>query len=333
MAMRRREFTALLGSVAAAWSLPARAEPPVSVKRRIAAMINYAANNPDTHEVRQVFEQSLESFGWTVGRNLTIDYRFGIADPGTAKKAVADLIALKPDLIFANSVAATRAAKEATPDIPIVFNAVSEPVSLGFVTSLSHPGGNITGFSNLEPSVGGKWLELLKSIAPSVSHVGIMYNPASTVVARQFIAAMAAAGPSFGLITVEAPVHEVADIDAAMERLGKEPGGSLITLPDTFLGLHFRHIVELESQWMLPAIHPFRYYADAGSLMSYGPDLVDQFRRAASYINKIFRGEKAADLPVQQPTKFDFVINQKTAKMLGLSVSPELLATADKVIE
>ena len=242
--------------------------------------------------MREVFEQSLSKLGWKVGQNLDIDYRLGIAEPEIAKKAVAELVALKPDLIFANSVAATRAAKEATQEIPVVFNGVSEPISLGFVSSLSHPGGNITGFSNLEPSVGGKWLELLKSIAPQVSHVGIMFNPASTRVAPQFVDAIAAAAPRFALTTAKAPVREAVDIDAAMESLGMKSGGALITLPDTFLGLHFKQIVELEARWRLPAIHPFRYFVDAGSLMSYGPDLVDQFRQAASYIDRIFRGRR-----------------------------------------
>jgi putative ABC transport system substrate-binding protein len=331
--MRRRAFIGLIAGAAVTWPFAVRGQQSGAAKRRIGAMIIYAASNPTSRKAQEVFEQSLAQRGWTVNRNLEIDYRWGIADPETAQKAAAELISLKPDLILANSVAATRAAKRATRDIPIVFNGVSEPISLGFVTSLSRPGGNITGFSNLEPSVGGKWLELLKSIAPNISRVGIMYNPVSTVVAPQFVAAAAAAAPSFGLVTVDAPVHQATDIDAAMEQLGKEPGGALITLPDTFLALHSKQIVELEMKWRLPAIHPFKYFVDLGSLMSYGPDLVEQFQQAASYVDKIFRGEKPADLPVQQPTKFEFIINQRAAKMLGLTMPPSLLAVADEVIE
>lgn len=331
--MRRREFFALLGSAVAAWPIAGRSQPTAGAKRRVGALIIYAETNPDSHKVRKVLEQSLKALGWKIGQNLDIDYRFGIAERARARDAVADLIALRPDLIFANSVAATRAATQATRDIPIVFNGVSEPVRLGFVSSLSHPGRNVTGFSNLEPSVGGKWLELLKTVAPQITHVTIMFNPSSTKVAEEFAAATATAASHFGITAVEARVHEPADIDKAMKRIGEQLGGSLITPPDTFLGLHFREVVQQERRWRLPAIHPFRYFVDAGSLMSYGPDVEDQFRQAALYINRILHGESPADLPVQQPTKFEFVINLKAAKVLRLNVPSSVLATADEVIE
>jgi len=331
--MRRREFISLVGSAVAAWPTLPQAAPAGPPKRRIGAMLIYADNNPEGHRAREVFEKSLQRLGWKLGQNLEIDYRTGIGQPETARQAVADLLASKPDLIFANSVAATQAAKEATRDIPVVFNGVSEPVSLGFVASLSHPGGNITGFSNFEPSIGGKWIELLKAIAPQASHVEVMFNPNSTRIAAQFITAIQSAAPKFGLTSSEAVVQQSGDIGVAMERLGAQTGGALLTLPDTFLNLYSKQIVDLEMRWHLPAMHPFRYFVDEGSLMSYGPDLVEQFQQAAVYVDKVFRGEKPADLPVQQPTKFNFVINARAAKALGLDVPPALLATADEVIE
>ena len=331
--MRRRDFLGVLGGAAAAWPIAVRAQQTAGMSRRIGVMIIYPESNPTSRKIIAAFQHSLENLGWMVGRNLEIDYRWGVAEPEKAKAAAAQLLSLHPDLLLANSVAATRAAQQATRSVPIVFNGVSEPISLGFVTSLDHPGGNITGFTNLEPSVGGKWLELLKDIVPHLSRVAVMFNPASTAIAPQFVSAAAAAATRFGLTIVDDPVHEPNDIEAAMTALASKPGGALITLPDTFLGLHFKQIVDLELRWRLPAIHPFRYFVDAGSLMSYGPDLVDQFRQSAIYVDKIFRGKKPADLPVQQPTKFEFVINSKTANLLGLTVPQSILVAADEVIQ
>jgi putative ABC transport system substrate-binding protein len=215
----------------------------------------------------------------------------------------------------------------------LVQTGVSEPVAQGFVASLARPGGNTTGFTNLEPSVGGKWVELLKDIAPRVTRVAVMFNPASTSIAAQFVRSVEAAGVKLGLETAEARVHEFAEIDAVLTRLGREPGIGLILPPDTFTGFHHKLIVELAARYRLPAIYPFGYFAVAGGLVAYGPDVTDQFRRAATYVDRIFQGEPPGDLPVQQPTKFELVINLKTAKALGLTVPPTLLARADEVIE
>jgi putative tryptophan/tyrosine transport system substrate-binding protein len=328
----RREFMACLGGAAAAWPLAARAQQPERM-RRIGAMILYSENDPQSRRVVTAFEQGMEKLGWTVGRNLQIDYRFGISEPASAQRATTELLNLAPDLMLAQSPSALRAAQQATHTIPIVFTAVSEPVALGFVASLAHPGGNTSGFTNLEPSVGGKWLELLKEIAPNVTHVAVMANPAVTPAFSLFYRSIEAAAARFAVETTMAPVGEAAEIEAVMTRLGREPGSGLILPPDTFVAFHYKLIAELAARNRLPAIYPFGYYAAAGGLITYGPDIPDEFRRAAAYVDRIFRGERPGDLSVQQPIKFELVINLKTAKALGLHVPQTLLALADEVIE
>ncbi|SDR58119.1 putative ABC transport system substrate-binding protein [Rhizobiales bacterium GAS113] len=330
--MRRREFIMLVGSAAVAWPLAARAQQPERM-RRIGVLIVVSENDPESRTRVTAFQQGLEKLGWTVGRNVQIDYRFDISDDERARAATADLLRLAPDLMVANSGAALRAVQEATRTVPIVFVAVSEPVAQGFVASLARPGGNTSGFANLEPSVGAKWLELLREIAPRVTRVAFMFNPEASPVAPLFIPSADAAAPKFGMEMVMAPVHEPAEIEAVMTRLGGEPGAGLIIPPDTFMAFHYKLIIELAARSRMPAIYAFRFYAAAGGLVSYGPDIDDQFRRAAGYVDRILRGEKAGDLPVQQPTKFEFVINLRTAKALGLTITPSILARADEVIE
>jgi putative ABC transport system substrate-binding protein len=330
--MRRRDFITLLGGAAVAWPLTTHAQQAERV-RRIGVLIVLSENDSQSQGRITAFQQGLEKLGWTVGRNLAIDYRWGVSDPERARAATAELLSLAPDLILANALSAARGAQQATRTVPIVFTGVSEPVAQGLVASLARPGGNTTGFTNLEPSVGGKWLELLKEIAPRVTRVAVIFNPASASIAAQFVRSVESAGVKLGLETVEARVHELAEIEAVVTRLGREPGVGLIFPPDTFTGFHHKLIVELAARYRLPAIYPFQYFAAAGGLVSYGSDVTDQFRRAASYVDRIFRGEKPADLPVQQPTKFEFVINLKTAASLGLSVPQTLLVAADEVIE
>jgi ABC-type uncharacterized transport system substrate-binding protein len=264
---------------------------------------------------------------------VQIDYRWGVSGPERAQAAIGELLTLAPDLILSHSVSATRAAQQATRTVPIVFTAVSEPMALGFVASLARPGGNITGFSNLEPSVGGKWLELLKEIAPHTNRVAIMFNPSSTGIAAQFVRAARSAAPTFAIDIVEAKIRLASDIEPVLAKLKDHSGTALLVLPDTFLAFHYKLIVELAARYSLPAIYAFRYYAAAGGLVSYGPDISDQFRRAASYVDRILRGEKAGELPVQQPVKFEFVINLKSARALGLSIPLHLQQIADEVIE
>ena len=314
---KRRKFITLIGGATVAWPLAARAQQPERM-RRISVLIVLPENDPQSQARVAVLQQGLEKLGWTVGRNLAIDYRWGVSDVERARATTLELLNLAPDLILANAISAVRGAQLATRTVPIVFTGVSEPVIQGVVASLARPGGNITGFTNLEPSVGGKWVELLKEIAP-VMRVAVMFNPASTSAAVQFIQSMGVAAAKLRLEMVEARVSNVAEIEPVLTKLGREPSVGLILPPDSFTGLHHKLIVELAGRFRLPTIYPFGYFAAAGGLVSYGPDVTDQFRRSADYINRIFRGEAPGDLPVQQPTKFELVINLKTAKALGLT--------------
>jgi putative ABC transport system substrate-binding protein len=328
--MRRREFIAgLAGS--AAWQFAARAQQPGQI-RRIAFMSNYAEGDPEITRRVKMFEQTLEMLGWTGPRKLQIDRRWNIITLDKAHTAVSELLNLSPDLIFAGIGQALIAAKAATRTIPIVFVAVSEPVTRGFVQSLAHPGGNITGFTNLEPSVGSKWLQLLKEIAPGVGRVAVVFNPESSA-AAPFFRSVEASGGKFGVEVFMLSVRDPAEITAAIETFSRQPGGGLINLPDGFSPAHRKLFVELTARYGLPAIYPTRVFADAGGLISYAVDFVEQYRQAAIYVDRILRAEKPAELPVQQPTKFELVINNKTAKALGLTIPETLLATADEVIE
>jgi putative tryptophan/tyrosine transport system substrate-binding protein len=330
--VKRREFIALLGGAAAPWPLAAGAQQAERI-RRIGMLIVFPQTDPSSRRRVEALLQGLARLGWSVGHNLTVDYRWGVADDESARTATAELLALGPDLIVANATTALAAARRATGTVPIVFTGVSEPVAQGFVAGLARPGGNITGFTNLEPSASAKWLELLKEIAPNVRRVAIMFKPGLSQTVPLFHEALKSAAPKFGIEPVEATVHDAAQIEAASSALAREPGGGLVILPDTFLAAHHQLIVDLAARHRLPAIYPFRYFASAGGLVSYGPDVDDQFRQAAGYVDRILRGEKPADLPVQQPTKFDMVINLRTAKALRLDVPPTLLVTANEVIE
>jgi putative tryptophan/tyrosine transport system substrate-binding protein len=330
--MRRREFIALLSSGVTAWPLAARAEQGERM-RRVGALIVFPESDPSSRRRTAALEQELARLGWTFGRNLQIDYRWGVSGDERARAAAAELLALNPDLILANATTAAAAAQRATRTVPIVFTGVSEPVAQGFVASLTRPGGNITGFTNLEPSVSAKWLELLKEIAPGVTRVAIMFKPELSQAVPLFQDLLRTAAPKFAVKLIEIPVHDAADIEATLTALGREPGGGLIVLPDTFLASNLKLILETTARYRVPAIYPFRYFVGAGGLLSYGPDVDDQFRQAAGYVDRILRGAKTGDLPVQQPTKFEMGINMKTAKALGLRVPNTLLVAADEVIE
>ena len=289
--MRRRDFIALLGS-AAAWPLAARAQPADRM-RRIGVLMVLSENDPQSRSRVAAFQQGLDKLGWTVGRNLAIDYRWGVSNPERARTAAAELLGLAPDLILANATLALIGAQQATRTVPIVFTGVSEPVSQGFVASLARPGGNTTGFTNLEPSVAGKWVELLKEMAPRVTRVALVFNPASTPIPAQFVRAAEAGAAKLGLETAAAQVGGLAEIEATLSRLAGEPGIGLIFPPDTFTGFHHKLIVELTARHRLPAIYSFGYFPAAGGLVSYGPDVTDHFRRSAVYVDRIFRGEGA----------------------------------------
>jgi putative ABC transport system substrate-binding protein len=330
--VNRREFITLFGGAAVDWPLAALAQPSERM-RRIGALMLYAENDPVGQSRSVVFRQELEKLGWTVGRNLMIDLHWGVGDDDWIRAAAAQLLEHAPDLVLANGSATVRPMQQLTRTVPVIFiGGGGDPVAEGFVQSLAHPGGNLTGFTVLEPSIGAKLLELLKEIAPRVSHVTIMLNPDS-ISSQRLAASAAAAAQKFAVEVVTMPAREPAEIATALVALAGERGDGLIVPPDPATNTHRKLIVELAAGQRLPAIYGLRSPTAEGGLMFYGVDLPDLFRKAAVYADRILRGEKPADLPVQQPTKFELVINLKAAKALGLTVPDKLLATADEVIE
>jgi putative ABC transport system substrate-binding protein len=300
--------------------------------RRVGVLMLYVENDPEGERRATAFRQGLEKLGWTIGRNLQIDYRWGVGDNDWMRSAAAELLTRAPEVILVNGSSALRQVQQATRTVSIVFIGAADPVADGFVQSLSRPGGNITGFTVLEPSLGAKLLELLKESAPHVARVAVMFNPDSPSSPRLFESA-AAAAPKFAIEVLTAPVREPKEIEGVMARLvGARPHG-LIVLPDPTTNTRRKLIVELAARHRLPAIHALRAAVTEGALMSYGISIPDLFRQAAEYVDRILKGEKPADLPVQQPTKFELIINLKTAKALGLTIPPSVLARADQVIE
>jgi putative ABC transport system substrate-binding protein len=328
--VKRRKFITLLGG-AAAWPRTVRSQQPERM-RRIGMLLAGAESDPQWQGNVAAFREGLEKLGWTVGRNLQIDYRWRMNDVERTRAATADLLGLAPDAVLANGISALAAVQHATRATPIVFTVVSEPVAQGFVQSLAHPGGNITGFTNLELTVGAKWLDMLREIAPGITRVVFMFNPVASIALR-FFPPVEEAARRFSMVAQLAEVHEPAEIEPIISRLAREPGGGLIFPTDSFINTHRKLVIELAARYRLPAMYSLRHYAASGGLVSYGIDTNDQYRQAAAYVDRILRGAKPADLPVQQPTKFEFVINLKTAKALGLDVPAQLLARADEVIE
>ena len=331
--MNRRKFITLLGGTSAAWPLAARAQQPERV-RRIGVLMGYADSDPAARSFIAAFVRGLEESGWTDGRNVRIEYRWAVGDVEQMRTFAKELVALQPDVILANTTPVTLALHRATRTIPIVFAIVSDPVSEGLVASLSRPGGNITGFINMEASMGGKWLELLKEIAPGVKRAAIMFNP-DTAPGRgsYFLGSFEAAAQSLAVEPIMAAVRSDADIERVITDLTREPGGGLVASSDGFILVHRASLVSLTARHKVPAIYGSQVSPKAGGLLAYGADNLDIFRRAAPYVDRILRGAKPADMPVQVPTKFELVINLKTASALGLTVPPQLLARADEVIE
>jgi putative ABC transport system substrate-binding protein len=329
--MKRRQFIKALGGAAAAWPLAARAQQRERT-RRVAVLMLYPQDDPEGLIRALAFRQGLEQRGWTVGRNLQVDYNWGVGDDEWIRSAATQLLKLAPDVILANGGSAIRPMQQATHTVPIVFIGGANPVADGFVESLAHPGGNMTGFTVLESSIGAKLLEMLKEIAPHVVRVAVMINPDSPSSLRLSHSAADAAS-TFAVEVIAVPVRGSAEIEAAMTRLGHAPGRGLIIPPDPSTNTHRKLIVELATRYQVPTIYALRAATAEGGLISYGVDIPELFRQAAGYADRILRGEKPADLPVQQPTKFELAINLKTAKALGLEVPPTLLARADEVIE
>ena len=330
--IRGREFITLLGGAAVAWPRAAYAQQADRM-RRVGVLLNRAADDPEEQARVAAFLQQLQELGWTDGRNVRVDYRWAAADANRSRTYAAELVALAPDVILASASQSTAALLQTTHTVPIVFVNVVDPVGAGYVARLARPGGNATGFSAFEYSLSGKWLELLKEIAPNLTRIAILRDPAIAAGIGQFAVIQAMASPSLGVELSPIDVRDGGEIERNIAALAREPSGGLIMTASTVTAVRFKLIIMLAARHRLPAVYPFRYFVTSGGLISYGPDPTDQFRRAAGYVDRILKGEKAADLPVQAPTKYELAINLKTAKTLGLTVSPSLLARADQVIE
>jgi putative tryptophan/tyrosine transport system substrate-binding protein len=329
--MKRREVLRLLRGGAVAWPLAARAQQPYRMRR-----MGVLLGNTEDHEAQSwvaALREELGKLGWTEGRNIEIDIRWAAADVASMKRFAKELVALQPDLILTQSTPAAGAMLEQTHTIPVVFVLVADPVGSGYVASLPRPGGNATGFTPIVSSLGGKWVELLKEIAPRLARVTLLFNPPTATFIQAYISPFKAAAASVGVEAIVAPVNGVPELQSQVTTQAREPNSGLVVIPDTFTQAHLAEIAALAARYRVPAVYWSRSFPEIGGLISYGPYLVDEFRRAASYLDRILKGEKPSDLPVQAPVKFELVINLKTARALGLDVPPTLLVRADEVIE
>jgi len=330
--MKRRQFITLLGG-AAAWPVAARAQQGERM-RRIGALMGFAESDSQAQAYIAAFRDGLQKLGWIEGRNIRIEIRWATpGDAGPMKQFANELVALEPDLLLSQTTPTTAALLQQTRTIPIIFGNVVDPVGSGFVASFSRPGGNVTGFIVMEPTLAGKWLELLKEIAPRVNRVAFLFNPATATYAEFWLNPFKAAAASIAVEAIVAPVRDRSELESVVAAQAREPNGGLMVMPDSFTDFHRVEITSLAARYRLPAVYAYRFFAVLGGLLSYGVDLSDHFRRAATYADRILKGEKPANLPVQAPTKYDLTINLKTAKALGLDVPPLLQQRADEVIE
>ena len=328
----RRKFVVTLGSAAATWPLVAHAQHGERL-RQIVFLHALAENDPEIQARIAAFRQGLESLGWKENRNIRIDHQFSGGDLSRMKAYAAELVSSAPDLIIASGTPVLLALKEATRTIPIVFSVVTDPVGQGLVVTLARPGGNITGFSFIDFPLIGKWLEMLKEIAPGVRRIALIFSPPTAPWFPFFLRELRAAPTSLAVELSETPVRDETEIEIAVRTFAREPGGGLIAVSDPFMNAHRGLVMTLAERYRLPAIYGIRHFVAEGALISYGPDTADIVRRSASYVDRILRGEKPAELPVQAPTKYELAINLKTAKALGLQIPDKLLALADEVIE
>jgi putative ABC transport system substrate-binding protein len=330
--MRRREFITLLGGTAVAWPLAANAQQPEQMQR-IGVLLGLADGNPETRSRVTGFQKGLRDLGWVEGRNIRVDYRFAASDPSRIREYTAELIRLKPDVIVANTIPVLSALRRATNTIPIVFAVVSDPVGQGFISSAAHPGGNVTGFSFIEPEMLGKWLTMLKDVAPKISRANLMFNPTMVPYYDVYLRSFEAVPQSTNADITALAVRQKDEIESAIAKLARDPSNGLIVPADPFIIDNIRLIAQLTLQQRIPAISVYRQFVAEGGLMSYGPDTADIFRRAAGYVDRILKGAKPADLPLRSPDRFELAINLKTAKVLGLLPPPTLVAIADEVID
>ena len=335
--MKRRELMTLIGGAAAAssvsWLLRAHAQQADRM-RRIGVLMAHAEVDPEFQAYVDAFREELQKLGWTEGRNVRIDIRWGALDDAESRQRFAkELVTFQPDLIITQNTPPTASMLQQTRTIPVVFVIVADPVGSGFVESLARPGGNATGFTVMEPTMSGKWLELLKEIAPSIKRAAFLFNPATTPFADIYLNPFKAAAPSFAVEAIAAPVHDTSSLESVIAAQAGEPSGGLIVMPETFLNVHRAEVILLAARHRLPAVYSYRFFAELGGLLSYGNEQRDSFRLAATYVDRILKGEKPSELPVQGPVKFELVVNLKTAKALGLDVPPLLQQRADEVIE
>jgi putative ABC transport system substrate-binding protein len=327
----RRDFITLLGGAVAAWPLAARAQQPERM-RRVGVLMNLTADDPEASARVTAFAQGLQQLGWTAGHNVRIDYRWGAVDADRSRSYAAELVALAPDVILASGIPVVTALLQATRTVPIVFAQIVDPVGSGLVASLARPGGNATGFTVFEYGMSGKWVELLKEIAPGVKRVAVLRDAGSSSGSGQ-LGAIQSAASSFGMELSLVGMSDAGEIEHAVTAFARAANGGVIVTGSTPAIVHRELITTLAARHRLPAVYAYRYFVTVGGLISYGPDSIDPFRRAAGYVDRVLKGEKPADLPVQAPTKYELVINLKTARALGLEVPPTLLARADEVIE
>ena len=329
--MRRREFISLLGG-AAAWPIATHAQQQRERMRRVGVLVIFAEADPEGQARVAAFVQTLQSLGWTTGRNIQIDVRWGVADAASSRRYAAEMVALAPDVILTGASAATAAVQEATRTLPIVFVNVTDPVGAGYVASLARPGGNVTGFTLMEYGMSGKWLELLKEIAPRVTRVAVLCDPSLAIGPGQF-GAIQSVAPSFGVEASPIDVRNAKEIERTITDFGRTSNGGLIVTTSPGAIFHRKLIITLAAQHRLPTVYFIADFVKDGGLISYGPDAVAPYRQAAAYVDRILKGERPADLPVQASTKYELVINLKTAKALGLTIPPSVLTRADAIIE
>jgi putative tryptophan/tyrosine transport system substrate-binding protein len=329
--MRRREFITALGG-AVAWPLTGSAQQKEGTPH-IGVLLGLADGHPETRSRVKAFQKGLRDLGWVEGRNIRVDYRFASSDPNRAREYAAELVRLKPDVIVANSTPVLTALRQATSTIPIVMAVVNDPVGQGFISSAAHPGGNVTGFSFIEPDLIGKWLTMLKHVAPKISRANLMFNPATAPYYDVYLRSFEAVRQSTKVDVIALAVRQTVDIQSAIAKLARDPSNGLIAASDAFIVDNIQLIAQLTLQQRMPAISPYQQFVAEGGLISYGPDPADIFRRAAGYVDRILKGAKPADLPLQSPDRFELAINLKTAKVLGLEPPPTLVAIADEVIE
>ena len=330
--MERREFITLLGAVAAVWPIATRAQQSDRM-RRLGVLMAVAESDADARKGISILQERLQKLGWKDGISIRIDYRWGNGYPDRIQEFAKELVELQPDVLVGHSTPSAKGLLKQTHTIPIVFLSVTDPMGQGLVSSLSHPGGNITGFADFEVSLGTKWLEILKQIVPGVRRVTAIFNPETAPYYGLYLQSINAGTSLLGIESIPIQVHSEADIENAIRKVGSEPDSGLFVLPDSHNIVHRKRIIELTAQYRLPAIYYFRYFATDGGLISYGPDEMDLFRRTAGYVDQILKGARPADLPVQQPTKFELIINLTTAKALGLTIPPGVLSIADDLVE